>query len=101
MDGVFGVVACCDGAPEGFDSSDGGFGGAGNDNIDWNSECCGAAGEEFDAILDTVDGAGGGEFAKRDGFGWVNAALGDPVGDAREIYGAHIDSMTRCGQLVD
>ncbi len=96
MDGVFGVEPGCDGSAEGFDGSNCGLGGTGDDDVDGDCEGGGATGEEFDAVFYAMDSARSGEFAEGDGFGWIDAALGDPVRDAREVYGGHVDGMTVC-----
>jgi hypothetical protein len=92
-DGHFGVVPCCHCSAHFFDGGDGGAGGARDDDVDCGGELVGAAGEQFDAVFDAVDGAGGGEFAQGDGLGGVEAGLVDPGLDCVEVYFGYIEGV--------
>lgn len=52
-----------------------------------------APAEKLHALFGLVDAAGLGEFADRDGSGWVDAALVDPGLDSVEVHGGEVDRM--------
>ena len=97
MDGVFGVESGCDGATEGFHGGDGGGRGARYDDVDRGGQLVCAAGQELDAVLGAVDGAGLGEFFDGDGIAGIDALLVDPVLDLVEVDGGHFFCVARYG----
>jgi hypothetical protein len=94
VDRIFGVESGGDGPAEGFDGGNGGGGGTRYDNVDGRGEHVGAPGEEFDAVLDAMDGAGLVKFFDGYEFGGVDAFLVDPVLDFVEVNEGHLYSVS-------
>lgn len=83
------------GAASGLDGSNGGSGGARDDDVNGLfKDALAAAAEELHAFFGLVDAAGLGEFADGDRAGWVDAALVDPFLDAVEVCGRQVGGET-------
>ena len=90
--GEGGVVARADFAAGGLDGGDGGGGGARGDDVEGLVGGQGflAGGEELDAVLGRRDAAGLMQFPDGDGARGVDAALGDPGGQLRQVDGLQV-----------
>lgn len=66
-------------------------GGAGYDDIDWGLQLFETICEEFHAVFDIRDTARFSKLFDCDGARWIDAALGNPIGDFGEIDGFQVD----------